>query len=296
MMKQTLKFLLLICIATLMTGCKLAVIVVEGGEVQSIGSGTCVTGSICIVDVTDPNFAEIFTAIPDEGWYFEKWNSGDRFFCGNALDPKCTLSFEGYEESESVEALVASSDIFYLMPVFKPIPSTVLADGAVVIDGKEWLQPSKFVGYSYSQISEVCPNGICSGSLPYSTFDLTGYTWASIMDVSSLFNAYGVNPAFTAPFQERYGDSNLNPYIALDFEITDSACYGDCPVGLLYITGMVREPTPGAEVYAPSITYIDENWPPLPTELLFDNTGLGDFTGSLDTTGIWFWRPSQNPD
>ena len=34
MMKQTLKFLLLLSIAALVVGCKLAVIVVEGGEVR----------------------------------------------------------------------------------------------------------------------------------------------------------------------------------------------------------------------------------------------------------------------
>lgn len=292
---EVIKTLLSVCLVGIIAGCKLAVIVVEGGEVQSIGSGTCVAGGICIVDVGDPNFSDTFTAAPDTDWYFHKWNLGDGFFCGGSTDAACNLSFHGYEESEAVEDMVASSGTFYLMPVFKPILSTVSADGTVTIDGKEWLQPADFVGYTFDQVNAVCPTGVCSGSLPGSTFDLTGYTWASIMDVSSLFNAYGVSPPFTEPFQERYGDSNLNPYIARDFDITHGACYGDCPVGHLYITGMVRDPAPGVEVYAPYIHYIDENWPPLPTELLFDNTRLGDFTGSLDTIGIWFWRPVQNP-
>ena len=57
MMKKTLKFLLLISIAALLAGCKLAVIVVEGGEVQSTGSGICVASTICIVDVNGANFS-----------------------------------------------------------------------------------------------------------------------------------------------------------------------------------------------------------------------------------------------
>jgi hypothetical protein len=40
-MKQALKLLLLISITALMTACKLAVIVVEGGEVRSAFTGTC---------------------------------------------------------------------------------------------------------------------------------------------------------------------------------------------------------------------------------------------------------------
>jgi hypothetical protein len=56
MVKQTLKFLLLLSIAALVVGCKLAVIVVEGSEVQSNGSGTCVASSICVVDVSNPYF------------------------------------------------------------------------------------------------------------------------------------------------------------------------------------------------------------------------------------------------
>ena len=45
--KIALKLSILLCIAALISGCKLAIIVVEGGEVQSEASDTCVTGSIC---------------------------------------------------------------------------------------------------------------------------------------------------------------------------------------------------------------------------------------------------------
>ena len=72
-----------------LSGCKLVVIVVEGGEVQSLGSGTCVTaipgvsGAVCIHDVPATTYTESFTAVPDAGWQFVKWVSGDDFLCKN---------------------------------------------------------------------------------------------------------------------------------------------------------------------------------------------------------------------
>lgn len=184
-MKRASGFILLLGITALMAGCKLAVIVVEGGEVQSDANGTCVAGSICIVGVTDPNFSESFTAIPDSGWYFQKWNSGDRFFCGGSADPVCILSYKGYEQSEEVANMVASSETFYLMPVFKQVQPDF-----IVVEGREWLQPADFMNYSYNQISEVCPERVCSGTLPGSTKDLTGYFWASSDDARLLFETY----------------------------------------------------------------------------------------------------------
>ena len=184
-MKQMSRMFLLLSITVLMAGCKLAVIVVEGGEVQSTGSGTCVAGMICFVDVDDPNFSESFTAVPEEGWYFHGWNSGYGFFCGGSTGPTCTLSFQGHEESEAVEELIASSEVFYLMPLFKDFPKKV-----VEVDGKGWLQPKDFVNYSYNQISEICPDTLCSGTLRGSKIDLTGYIWASSHDVELLFGSY----------------------------------------------------------------------------------------------------------
>jgi len=183
-MNHVLKLLLLISIAALMTACKLAVIVVEGGEVQSTGAGTCVAGTICVVEVTDPNFSETFTAIPDEGWYFQKWNSGDRFFCGDSSDLACHLSFKGHEDSKAVEDMVASTEVFYIMPVFRELSPII------EVNGKLWAQPGLFVGISWNEIEAVCPapNGVCSGEL--NLVDLNGWTWASVKDVNELFNYY----------------------------------------------------------------------------------------------------------
>lgn len=305
MMKQALKLLLLISIAALMTACKLAVIVLEGGEVQSTASGTCMAGNNCIVEVHDTTFSETFTAIPNEGWYFHGWKSDGRFFCGGSIDRKCALSFEWYnEEHPAIEVLVDSSETFYLMPIFKqhPIypqattlgnePRSIWVDG----DNQKWLQPKDFAGYTFDQVNAVCPDGACMGSLPGTTFDLTGYTWASIMEVSSLFNAYGLNPPLTGPFQYRSNDPKVNPAIAQDFEVTGSECYGDCPVGHLFVAGMVRDPAPvGEPLYIAYLHYIDETLPPGPTDLSFINGSHRSFLArpDKDGTGVWFWKSAE---
>ncbi len=178
------KLLLITGIMALMAGCKLAIINVEGGEVQSTGSGTCVAGTVCLVDVTDTNFSETFTAVPDEGWYFHKWNQGGRFFCGNSFNPACSLSFEGLQGEENIEALVASSEVFYLMPVFKPYTDVVS------VDGKQWLQPDLFKNVTWNEINAVCPGGDCIEGGILSGHDMTGWTWASVDELNALFNYY----------------------------------------------------------------------------------------------------------
>lgn len=203
-MKNTSKLLILLSVTTLVAGCKLAVIVVEGGQVQSTSSGTCLASTVCIVDVSDPNFTETFTAIPSEGWYFQKWNSGERLFCEGSADPTCALSFQGYEVNPQIQEIIESSEVFYLMPVFRQIHSDIIAvDGrTVIIDGKEWLQPVDFVNYSFLEVLLLCPNRVCSGTLPGSMIDLTGFTWASSEDVQSLFNIYqGVGSAMLEDFE-----------------------------------------------------------------------------------------------
>jgi hypothetical protein len=194
-MKKALNVILVLAIAALITACKLAIIVVEGGEVQSTGSGTCIASAICVVDVTDPNFSETFTAIPHDGWNFIKWNSGRRFFCRDSTDPECTLSFEGYEETEAVQEMVDSAEMFYLMPIFKmpkPLTETITANGKV------WAQVNLFTGVEWTAIFNVCQNenDTCSGVL--NGYDMAGWKWASGEDVKALFNHYIGSQEFEA--------------------------------------------------------------------------------------------------
>ena len=115
----TIRLGLALAAAMLLGGCKIAVISVEGGEVQATGSDTCIAGIVCIHAVNDTYYDETFTAVPYPGWAFVKWNSGDRFVCGDSTRLTCRISSVGTEQNKSVQALIASDVTYYMMPVFR---------------------------------------------------------------------------------------------------------------------------------------------------------------------------------
>ena len=59
----------------------------------------------------------------------------------------------------------------------------------VQVDGKYWAQVDLFTGLSWNDINTVCPGGIC-GSGTLNGFVMSGWTWASISDLTDLFNGY----------------------------------------------------------------------------------------------------------
>ena len=175
------KFLMVLLVSSLLASCKLAVIVVEGGEVLS-NFGPCTAGNVCIHDVPDTNFSEFFYAQPEAGWEFVRWNSGKDFWCKDSTDRICELSLQGLAGIAPVEDIVASTSTFYIMPVFQPIPPTV------VVDGKEWYQPIFFTNLTWDEVNATCQAGVCNGTL--NGHDLNGWTWASSEDMDDLFNHY----------------------------------------------------------------------------------------------------------
>ncbi len=66
----------------------------------------------------------------------------------------------------------------------------------VIRDGKEWLQPVSFMNVSWNDVVAKCPppTHACTGTLNF--INLSGYTWAAVADINSLFNAYYVLPPF----------------------------------------------------------------------------------------------------
>jgi hypothetical protein len=118
------KLVLMGCVLALVAGCKVAVILVEGGEVQSTASGTCMTdgsgeGKVCIHEVSSTSYSESFTAVPSVGWHFVKWNSGGGFLCADATAPTCDVSDVSLAGNPAAEAVVASEQTFYIMPMFE---------------------------------------------------------------------------------------------------------------------------------------------------------------------------------
>ncbi|MFK7977021.1 MAG: hypothetical protein AB8C02_12845 [Halioglobus sp.] len=182
-------------------GCKLAVMLVEGGSVTSASSGDCSivipgAGTACIHQISDTSYTETFTAVPDTGWAFVKWNSGGNFLCEESTNPVCAVSNVALAGIPAFEAVVASDQAFYVMPIFEAIAGAI-ADTINAPDGNEWAQIDLFDGLTYAEIAAVCAGGPCSGTL--NGFDMDGWTWASAQDVLDLFNSYEATGSVTAP-------------------------------------------------------------------------------------------------
>jgi hypothetical protein len=110
--------------------------------------------------VKDTNFSETFAAVPENGWYFEKWNAGDSFFCGNSTNPTCRVSNEEFENHIEIYLWLCSEKTFYLRPIFWREPHMV------TVRGKTWLETRNFP-YTADGVLAVRPgpDGICAGSL-----------------------------------------------------------------------------------------------------------------------------------
>lgn len=202
-----------------LASCKLAVLVVEGGSVQSAsGTRNCLEQEVCVFLVDDTNFTETFTAVPNEGWSFVRWNSGAFFLCGDSNDPVCVVSNTGLAGNPDAESIVQGNTTFYLMPVFEGSYSS--NDGEPIVDtivagGREWAQVDLFTDLSWDEIKAVCPAGLCNGKL--NGFDMTGWKWASVEDMNALFNDYiGDNVLGPGPSQYLQGNSAWEPAFFAD--------------------------------------------------------------------------------
>ena len=122
---------LLIALSLLtLSGCKLGVIVTEGGDVESASDiRDCAAGTVCEFEINDTNFTDAFTAVPKDGYQFVKWRGGSDFFCADQVNPTCALSNVGGAGNATIEAVVASFQLFLIMPVFEFVGIDTDEDG-----------------------------------------------------------------------------------------------------------------------------------------------------------------------
>jgi hypothetical protein len=113
------KTLFVLCIATAMVGCKISVIVPSGGDVQSnSGTRNCPGAQVCEFEVRAANFSDSFTATPNPGYAFVKWQKGDRFQCGDSTNSTCTVSNEAFAGIPGILNFIVGGDVYYAMPIF----------------------------------------------------------------------------------------------------------------------------------------------------------------------------------
>lgn len=109
------------------TGCKLAVIVGEGGDVVSqSGNNDCSGPDYCIIDITSPTFSETFTAVARPGYEFVKWQDGWGFQCADQVSTVCTVSLTG---GAAGAAAVATYETASVRPVFNNVGIDTDGDG-----------------------------------------------------------------------------------------------------------------------------------------------------------------------
>ena len=109
----------LLAIGSMLAGCKLAIVAVEGGDVESTsGLYSCLEGNNCIIEITSSDFKETFIAKPREGYEFSHWLAGDGLFCGDSADPRCIVNNTGLAGNEAWDPFIAADFLFYILPVF----------------------------------------------------------------------------------------------------------------------------------------------------------------------------------
>ena len=213
------KVLSIASVALMAAGCKVEVVVPEGGYVLS-GSGQydCrsevtqaslhsshmhgtkhvahLVGSnveaaaedgektTCEIVIDDTNFTDTFTAVPYEGWEFKRWKKRANGLYGGAKKAQVDILTTGFEVSELLMGILNSDDVYYLEPVFKKIETT---------PGD--MNCSKFSG-SYERIQEIvfegynCTNSAChSSENSAGQLDLTaGASFENLFRVNSTAN------------------------------------------------------------------------------------------------------------
>ena len=116
------KTLFICCIATVVTGCKLAVNVGEGGDaLSSSGSSDCLENNGCEFVITDATFSESFTAVAKVGYRFVKWRAGEDYLCPDSANPTCVASNTEYQGNAAAEAVIASDKVYSIEPIFEQV-------------------------------------------------------------------------------------------------------------------------------------------------------------------------------
>ncbi|MCP4044423.1 MAG: hypothetical protein GY732_00360 [Gammaproteobacteria bacterium] len=162
---------------------------------------------------------------------------------------------------------------------------------AVEVDGKDWLQPVDFLpNLSWNDVAVVCPppTGACNGTL--GTTDVTGYTWASVDDINSLFNVYGVAPPLSGPDYRETIDSAWAPAILGDFDAT----YAD--VRIEQVWGWSRTVSSQSEAYAPAVEFYPDPLTHDPREDEANTEATYQPATQYPDLGAWLYLDLTAPD
>jgi hypothetical protein len=130
-------------------------------------------------------------------------NDGSILLTGGLTNGNITLdSAEIYSISN-----ITSSNCNY------PLDGSFSNGDTICVDGKFlWLQPRLFSNLSWLQINAACPGGPCRGGAVLNNHNMTGWTWASVQDLNSLFNQYGIEPPLGSERESRTYIDHKSPW------------------------------------------------------------------------------------
>lgn len=219
MANSTLKFLLLAAI-TILSGCRLEVIVPEGGRVTS-ASGTfdCSEASTCQKNITDGSFEETFTAVPGSGYRFVGWGTETQENCQGPSE-SCTLSLRALPISLR-NRILSSDAVFRLRPIFEATdaPQEVSVEGAlsvleVAILDTDTNNPENFFAPNNSiELAQVLPNpGTAGGYINLPGEGSAGNT-LDAGDPEDFYKIEGEAGDVVTLFASDYVDSDLDLYL-----------------------------------------------------------------------------------
>ena len=103
-------------------GSKIVITVPQGGSVVSTsGLISCSAGEVCIIDIAEPHFVDTFTAVPDQGYYFTRWQDDSRGLCRGGLHPQCPQPAATAVQDQQGFVLPADpAAVFTMNPTFAP--------------------------------------------------------------------------------------------------------------------------------------------------------------------------------
>jgi hypothetical protein len=67
-------------------------------------------------------------------------------------------------------------------------PTTGPTGNMKEIDGIYWAQPKLFTNFTWNELNQVCPSGICANGSTLNNNNMTGWHWASTADMNGMFN------------------------------------------------------------------------------------------------------------
>lgn len=212
--------LLVLFTALLLAGCRLEIIVPEGGQVTSAsGNYNCDEASTCQADIVDGNFEETFTALPNAGYRFVGWSKTQSNVC-EGVDGSCKLSLRALPISFR-NRILSSSSVGRLVPIFEATdaPQEVIVSGGlnvleVAVIDTDTNNPDNFFASNNSiELAQVLPNPGAAGGYMNLPEEGSGGQTQDSGDSDDFFEVKAEAGDVVTLFASDYVDSDLDLYL-----------------------------------------------------------------------------------